>query len=420
MKDRLVPIDVWNVRIGMYVSALDRPWLETSFLFQGFPVRDEQDVAELGRQCQYVYIDPEQTDEGIDLQAIAVSGAPPGNARAKREAPERIHPDNGQGSGYTDISDLRRDLAEARNHHDQACILIREVMDNLQHGGKLDVKIAQMAVDPIVDSVMKSRSAMSWLVRMREESDYLYTHSVSTAIWATVMARHLGMPKEEIESAGLGAMLLDIGKIRVPREILEKPGPLTADEQAIARRHVELGIEILEESGSVTPEVFAMVRTHHERHDGSGYPRGLSEQQIPVLGRIAAIVDYYDAVTSNRPYAKALSSYDCLRSMNRLSGTAFQPEMVEQFIQSIGFFPPGTLVEMNDGSVAVVVAQNRRHRLKPEILLLLDPEHNLKRDFQLVDLQLQVRSAYTDQVLYIDKGLEPGSYGIDPAEYFLG
>jgi putative nucleotidyltransferase with HDIG domain len=413
MNRRLVQIDVKDVRVGMYVSALDRPWLETSFLFQGFPVGDEEDMVELRRQCEYVYVDPEQTDSDIDVHALAR----PDGARAKGgtqdSGDQRV-------SAYTDISDLRRDLAEAQSQHDRACMLVREVMDNLQRGGKLDLRTAQKAVDPIVDSVIKSRSAMTWLVRMREESDYLYTHSVSTAIWATVMARHLGMPKEEIEAAGLGAMLLDVGKTRVPREILAKPAPLTPDEMVIARRHVEFGLDILKETENVSPDVIAMVETHHERHDGSGYPRGLSGQQIPVLGRIGGIVDYYDAVTSERPYAEALSSYDCLRSMNRLSGTAFQPEMVEQFIQSIGFFPPGTLVEMNDGSVAVVVAQNRRHRLKPEILLLLDPEHNLKRDFQLVDLQMQVRSAYTDEVLHIDKGLEPGSYGIDPAEYFLG
>lgn len=395
----------------MYVSAVDRPWLETSFLFQGFPVQSEDDIAELARQCEYVFVDPQQTDRSIDVHALAMT-----SGRTSPSPPK----DDEQVSVYTDIGELREDLAEARDKHDRACMLIRDVMDNLQRGGKLDVNTARKAVDPIVESVMKSRSAMTWLVRMRRESDYLYTHSVSTAIWATVMARHLGMPREEIEAAGLGAMLLDVGKTRIPREILEKPGPLTEDEKAIARRHVELGLEILEEGGNVSPDVIAMVKTHHERHDGSGYPRGLTGQQIPVLGRIAALVDYYDAVTSKRPYAKALSSYDCLRSMNRLAGIAFQPEMVEQFIQSIGFFPPGTLVEMNDGSVAVVVAQNRRHRLKPEILLLLDPEHNLKRDFQLVDLQMQVRSAYTDEPLHIDKGLEPGSYGIDPSEYFLG
>jgi putative nucleotidyltransferase with HDIG domain len=401
----------------MYVSALDRPWLETPFLFQGFEIKDGDDIAELRKHCKYVLVDVEECNKGVDLEALyraAKQVAVEAKPAKVRAAPAEEHV-----SVYTNIEELRRELATASDQHDRATILIREVMDNLSNGGKLDVKTAKKAAEPIVESVMNNRSAMTWLVRMREMSDYLYTHSVSSAIWATVMARHIGMPKEAIEAAGLGAMLLDIGKTQLPPELLSRPGPLTEAEMTLAHRHVELGVAILEESKGVSPEVLAMVRTHHERHDGSGYPKRLSGQQIPVLGRIGGIVDYYDAVTSERPYAAPLSSYDCLRSLNKLAGTAFQAEMVEQFIQSIGFFPPGTLVQLNDKSVAVVVAQNRRHRLKPEILVVLDPQRNFRSDFGLIDLQMQVRSAYTDEVLHIDRGLEPGAFGIDPAEFFL-
>jgi HD-GYP domain-containing protein (c-di-GMP phosphodiesterase class II) len=413
----VVQVDVADLQLGLYVSALDRPWLETPFLFQGFPIKDRDEIKALRKHCKHVYIDVDECDPSIDIEELYRRGTP-----VEPEAPEPAPPapaTDEHVSVYTNIAELRRELALASDQHDRATILIREVMDNLSRGGKLDVKTAQKAAEPIVESVMNNRSAMTWLVRMREMSDYLYTHSVSTAIWATVMARHIGMPNEGIEAAGLGAMLLDIGKTQLPPALLAKPGPLTDSEMTLARRHVEYGVKILEESSGISPAVLAMVRTHHERHDGSGYPRGLSGQQIPVLGRIAGIVDYYDAVTSERPYAPPLSSYDCLRSLNKLAGTAFQAEMVEQFIQSIGFFPPGTLVQLNDKSVAVVVAQNRRHRLKPEILVILDPEHKQRRDFSLIDLQMQVRSPYTDEVLYIDKGLEPGSFDIDLAEFFL-
>jgi HD-GYP domain-containing protein (c-di-GMP phosphodiesterase class II) len=433
-------VSVEKLQVGMYVSSLDRPWLETPFLFQGFLIRDEDEIRELRQHCKHVVIDIDQTAATVDIHALskalaAESGAlpttvavpeyPPVSLAKKKDRtppPASVTPANrdDEVSVYSDISELRRELANAKDQHDQASLLIREVMDNLSNGGKLDIKMAEKAVQPIIDSVMKNDSAMAWLVRMRETSDYLYTHSISSAIWATVMARHIGMPKDSIEAAGLGAMLLDIGKTRLPREILLKPGRLTDAEMVIARGHVHLGIEILQESAGVSKPVLAMVRTHHERHDGSGYPLGLSGQQIPVLGRIAGIVDYYDAVTSRRPYAEALSSYDCLRSLNKMAGRGFQAEMVEQFIQSIGFFPPGTLVQLNDASVAVVIAQNPRHRLKPEVLILLDPEHRTRRDFPIIDLQLESRSAYTDEVLYIDKGLEPGSFGIDPSEYFLG
>jgi HD-GYP domain-containing protein (c-di-GMP phosphodiesterase class II) len=414
----LVQVDVHDLQVGLYVSALDRPWLETPFLFQGFEIRDTDEIIELQKQCKHVHVDVDECAKSVDIETL-YRVSKPVTTEPERLVRRPAAAVDGHVSVYTDIAELRRELATARDQHDRAMILIREVMDNLSGGGKLDVKTAERAAEPIVESVMNNRSAMTWLVRMREMSDYLYTHSVSSAIWATVMARHIGMPKESIEAAGLGAMLLDIGKTQLPPELLSKPGPLTKAEMTLAHRHVEYGIKILEESKGISPQVLAMVRTHHERHDGSGYPNGLSGQQIPVLGRIGGIVDYYDAVTSERPYAAPLSSYDCLRSLNKLAGSGFQAEMVEQFIQSIGFFPPGTLVQLNDGSVAVVVAQNRRHRLKPEILVILDPERNLRPDFGLIDLQMQVKSAYTDEVLYIDKGLEPGAFGIDPAEFFL-
>lgn len=433
MNKKTLRVDVEKLEIGMYVTELDRPWLDTPFLFQGFLIRDSEDIDELQRHCSHVFVDFEQSDADLDDRALrqaasATSGdtgrSLPGYPRAApvvKATPPTVAGEHDQHrSVYTDIRVLRRELAEARDEHDQATILIREVMDNLKSGGKLDVDTARKAAQPIVDSVMKSPSAMTLLVRMREAGDYLYTHSVSSAIWATVMARHIGMPKEATEAAGLGAMLLDIGKTRVPQELLARPGPLSEEEMAVVRLHVEHGARILEESAGIDPLVMAMVNTHHERHDGSGYPQGLSGQQIPIHGRIGGIVDYYDAVTSRRPYAAARSTYDCLRSLNRLAGSGFQAEMVEQFIQSIGFFPPGTLVQLNDESIAVVIAQNRRRRLKPEVLLIMDPERNLLRDFSLIDLQMPVRSNWTDEPLYIDKGLEPGSYGIDPSEFFLG
>ncbi len=425
---KLIEVSVEDLQVGMYVSALDRPWLETPFLFQGFTVKDETDISELREHCKRVYVDEEQTDPAVDLQQLIAKqeepeSSPSADAAAtielaihipsKTAAPEKAH------SVYQNIGDLRRELAQVDSEHEQATMLIKEVLDNLNDGGKLDVHTAKKAVQPIVESVMRNDSAMGWLVRMRQSSDYLYRHSISSAVWAAGLARHMGMPREAVETVGLGAMLLDVGKMKLPRELLVKPERLSAEEMAIARQHVEHGLQILDESSGLDGQIKVMVRTHHERHDGSGYPAGLVGQDIPVAGRIAGIVDFYDAVTSDRPYADGMSSYDCLRAMNKMAGKTFQREMVEQFVQSIGFFPPGTLVEMNDGSIAVVVAQNRRHRLKPEIMVVLDPAHEQCADFQLIDLQMQVKSQFTHQVLYIEKGLEPGSFGIDPAEYFL-
>lgn len=334
---------------------------------------------------------------------------------------QSLHPvfDEGAGAVYTNIGELRRELADAKERIEQAMLLTREVMDALSAGGGLDLETARRAGKLLVISAMQDRSAMLWLVSLRRANDYMYTHAVSSSIWATVLARQLGMPQEEIESVALGALLLDIGKTRVPKELLAHPGPLTPEEMAQVRRHVEYGVELLEESEQPDPIVMSMVRTHHERDDASGYPRRLRPEQIPVHGRIAGIVDHYDAMTSDRPYARASSPYDCLRSLNRLAGTGFEAGMVEQFIQAIGFFPPGTLLQLNDGCVAAAVAHNRRHPLKPEVLLVTDPDKNLLREFRLLDLQRRLKSGWTGAALDIDKSLEPGSHGIDAAKLFL-
>jgi HD-GYP domain-containing protein (c-di-GMP phosphodiesterase class II) len=254
--DSRLAIDVANLKIGMYVSELDKPWLETPFLFQGFLIREQEEIDELRKHCRQVVIDVEQTDSAINVKSLAAPGsrkpveAPttmqlpsyPTTA-AKRPASKKPAPSSAttvdeHHSVYSDVSEMRQELAKAKEQHDQASMLIREVMDGLSDGGKLDVNTAERAVQPIVASVMKNESAMTWLVRLRATSDYLYTHSVSRAIWATVMARHLGMPKDAIEAIGLGAILLDIGKTRLPPEILSKTGRLTDDELAIAHSHV--------------------------------------------------------------------------------------------------------------------------------------------------------------------------------------
>ncbi len=430
LNDKLIEVDVADLKIGMYVSALDRPWLDTPFLFQGFPIQGDEDIEELRKHCAHVFVDAERTDPVVDMQRYILRRRKARNDEnagllmpAAQPAPKKARPTDVRprrsGPVYTSVADLRSEIVHAKKVHDRASDMVQDVMQNLKNGGRLDLETAEDAVKTIVESVVRNESAMSWLVRMRQTDDYLYTHSISSAVWATGMGRHIGLPLNVVEAVGLGAMLLDVGKTRLPAELLVKPEPLTHEEMAIARSHVEHGLEILDQTDGINAHVRGMVQTHHERHDGSGYPAGLTGLDIPVFGRIAGIVDYYDAVTSIRPYAEPQSAYDCLRALNKMAGTAFQKEMVEQFIQSVGFFPPGTLVRLNDGSIAVVVAQNRRHRLKPEVLIILDPDLNACTDFSLVDLQMEVKSAFTEQVLFIDRGLEPGAHGIDPSEYFL-
>lgn len=422
-----ITVSTDQLKVGLYVSELDRPWLETPFLFQGFKVRDDDDIAELRKHCKTVVVDVPQSDQSFEeirkLAEAAAKSAPgkPAAVVTKKPAMADVpEPDFSKtGTYHVNTEELGKELARAQEIEKQASAAINNVIDNVRRGESLDVPQLEQVVDPLVDSVLRNADAMAWLMRIREKDEYVYQHSIGSSVWAVVFGRHLGFEKETLNAVGLGGMLLDIGKTKLPDELLKKPGALNEDESLLMYKHVEYGLEILREAGSTDARVEIMLATHHERFDGSGYPNGLKGTDIPVLGRIAGIVDSYDAMVSKRPYAETMSTFTAMRQLQKLGKDKFQKEMIDQFVQAVGMFPTGSLVELNSGEVGVVVAQNNYQRLRPEIMLILDRDKTLLDDFRTIDLRMNTNDDLGKESLWIDRGLEPGSYGIDPAEYFL-
>jgi len=234
-----------------------------------------------------------------------------------------------------------------------------------------------------------------------------------------VFGKSLGFDKPNLELLGLGGLLLDIGKTRVPHELLVKTEPLDADERARVQRHVEDSLAILQETGNIHPKIYQMVQTHHERHDGSGYPQRLAGNDIPLFGRIAGLVDTYDAMTSWRPYAPPQSTYGVMRALIDASGVLFQDELIERFIRVVGIFPTASLVELSTGEVGIVVEQNALRRLRPKVMLILDGKKQLRRDFPIMDLAEVSGDSDDPGAVWIVQGLQPGAYGIEPREYYL-
>lgn len=404
MSDYTVKISVDDLELGMYVVELDRPWTETPFLLQGIYVNSQDDIDELKKHCKHVFVESLNRMTGEDIASQKGEDTAGSSTASKDRSAHEM---------------LREELHRAKNRYAEATKHVVQIINQLRGGGELNSELAQSTVDQIVDSVIQIPDAMMWLNRMKKTDDYTYNHSVSSSVWAIIFGRHLGLDRQELLTIGLGGMLMDVGKTRVSRNVLTKPSSLTPEEFRAARQHLEHGMRILSESKDIDPGVLEMLKTHHERHDGRGYPQGLKGNKIPIYGRIAAIVDSYDAMISQRPYASPVSSYDAMRALNQASGTDFQGEMVEQFIQSIGVFPTGTLVELNTGEVAVVVSQNLSRRLRPKIMLILDSDKRLRNDFPIVDLLKTSVDAQGKQSIWIVRGLEPGSYNIDPMQFFL-
>ncbi len=213
--------------------------------------------------------------------------------------------------------------------------------------------------------------------------------------------------------------MLDVGKTRLPPALLTDEDQLSEAEAEVVRSHVGLGVGILKETPGLAPAIIDIVRTHHERFDGRGYPQGLAGADIPVYGRIAGIVDHYDAMTSRQGDGTALSPFDAMREIHKAVNAEFQAEMVERFVRAIGMFPNGTLVELSNGEVGVVTEQNDVRRLRPRVMIILDRSRQPLKKFRTLDLRKVPAEPGAAGAVWIHCGLPAGSYGIDPADYFL-
>ena len=427
----MLPVE--QLEIGMYVAQLDRPWLDTPFMFQGFFIRDDDEINELRAHCRHVYVSQE-TLPLDSSDAVVPAPAPKAATDEKKPGKKRFSlrslfkfsktQDSSQDFSqsnvlYRNSASLKEETQTASSIHKQAVVSVQNVMEELKHSGNLDVGCLETAVTPMVDSVLRNPAALACLMRMQKKDDYLYHHSIASSVWATILGRQIGLRREDLDVIALGAMLLDVGKTQLPIEILTKPEDLDDEEQKLMQRHVQFGLDILQKSAEVDTRVLEMVAYHHERYNGTGYPGGLSGNDIPVFGRVAGIVDAYDAMITARPYAKLISSYDALRKLRVLADVEFQAEIVEQFTRAIGVFPTGTLIELNTGQIAVVTKQNRIRRLRPEIMIIMNAEKQLLDQFQVVDLNEEKVASQGNLSLWIETGLPPGSHGIDPAEFYL-
>ncbi|MFZ5656114.1 MAG: HD-GYP domain-containing protein [Pseudomonadota bacterium] len=401
-----------QVAIGMFVCRLDRPWTDTPFPLQGFLVTDIEQLATLREYCSRVWIDVELTRPAAQLTLARLERLTPRRGPAR----SRLHVPGAGQVRYVDTVTTEQERPAAAAAVDEARRIGARILDDVRAGRDLVPEDARLAAEPIVASVLRNADALFWVNALRAHDAYSYSHAINCSALAAAFGRHLGLPREMLVRLACGALLFDIGKTRVPVDILDKPGPLNPLEMARARRHVELGLQILNDGGEQDPIVREMMAGHHERFDGSGYPQRLRDPAIPVYARIAGIVDSFDAMTSDRPHARAMQRYDALQELYRGRDTLYHGELVEQFISCLGVYPTGSLVELNTGEVAVVLAQNPSRRLRPRLMLLTDADKRLREGFASVDLMDQPLDT---PALEIRRPVAPDEYGIDLTELYL-
>jgi len=406
--------------VGMFVSGLDRPWLETPFYTQGFLIETREDIARLQQFCESVYIDIRRCRkmDPTKLQsAHKVEHKKNGKASSKvsRDRPRVPMSEIFHGRKlrrYEDDSKWEDESPRAQKALSTLIVDIDEIFESVSAGEKMNVIKLRKSVEPVVDSISRNPDACLWVNRLKRHDQYTYQHSLSASMWAVSLGRQVGLPRQDLRSLAMGCLLMDVGKLRIDTELLKKERELNDEEAAEVASHIGHGLDILEECGVINQDVIDMVAYHHERHDGSGYPHGLYGSEIPAFARIAAVVDTYDALTSNRHYARAIAPSDAIKLLYHSRDRDFQAELVEAFIQAIGIYPAGTLVELSSGEVGVVVAEYRTRRLRPKVMLLLDARKNKLPEPRIIDLQEETAQEGSSAVS-IKKSLEPQAYGID-------
>ena len=478
-------VAVKDLKVGMFVADLDRPWIDTPFLLQGFLIVDGHQIAELQRICEFVIVDRARSTgdefrrpEGARPESAATpasksrltSGltssleeAPTAKGDLRKVAPQKPavqpqpprhglgglmdslrgllrRPEKGMPANpaelspepqrasllppsipvtiYPDTRSVEEEIAPARAAYDRSSEMLRKLAADVWAGHPVEIARVEEVVDEMVESMVRNPDALMWVARLREQDITTYAHGLQVAVYLVAFGRHLGFPRAELAQLGTIGLLLDIGKIKLPRALLEKRGRLTPEEFETVKGHVNLGLEILAVTPNWPVEVLEGIAQHHERMNGSGYPRALKAEQIGIFGRMAGIGDCFAALTKSRPYAEAVSSYEALRSITGWGGDYFHAPLTEQFVQAIGVFPVGSLVELSTGEVAVVVSHNKVRRLKPRVLLLTSADKTPAAYPIMVDL-LYDPLLGGEEPAFIRRSLPTGAYGLNPRENYL-
>lgn len=398
-------IDSADLQVGMYVCRLDRDWNGTPFPLQGVLIRTREDIDQIGQYSRRVWVDLEKSTGPATFHLHALSPA----QRSKPRSDSGL--DDELGAQATSFDN---EIQVSARLMDQLSERTNSFLGKLRRGETISEAEIDQVVEPVVRSLTRNPDAYFWLESLRSRHHYTYSHAVNCCALAAAFGRHLGFNDEEVKSLATGALLLDIGMGAVPPDMINHEGPLDEVGRAFVERHVSEGEERLRQSGLDDPIILEMMRNHHEHLDGSGYPDHKVNDDIPLPGKIAGLVDAFDAMTSERPYRSALSRADALQQLVKQRNGKRDADLVEQFVRCLGVYPVGTLVELNTGEVGVVMSQNPSQRLRPRVMMLTNANKQLRAHFIPVNL-MDTKAQPALAKVHIMRSLSPGSYGLDPA-----
>lgn len=474
---RKLMVPVSQLAVGMHVCELDRPWLELPFeppfQIQGFRIRSQYDIDQVRRYCSHVYIDRDASTHDDDtpsarpipfawLSFLNLSRSVVGGLFGKRAGPAvspaksaGSHRENAHWSQYSvrqySTSDYRRlfdhtekslpkryrilsptapsrivyqdqtsmeeELEPANSAIQSANSVYDDLVDEIRKDEKIDLMTLKETVDSMARSVIRNPDAMSYLVHLKVFSPHTYSLAISSCVMAMAFGRFLGLAEHEIRTLGIGALLQDVGMVKLPGELLNKKGALVMEERKVVQGHVYNSLEIVRGIEEIPEEVAEVCLYHHERYDGTGYPEGLREDQIPLFATITGIVDTYMALVSYRPYRRTSTSFEALTELTRLRNRLFLGALVDRFTRYVAIFPVGSFVKINSGHIGIVVARNPMKILEPRVMLIVDANGERMSEPLTINFAAEKNSRFLSGLRIIGEVI-PKEFGLNVEDFF--
>ena len=398
-------IPVSALKVGMYITDLNNDWIPHNTQRKQGVIKREETIEKIRKMgVQYIYID---VSRGADCQDSEPA------AEVDRRNETALQNAGALKPGYAPKAPLAEEIIIAQRVHSQAQNLVGSFMNNVKIGGAIDVPPIHQLADELQNSVLRNANALSCLGRIREKDNYLLEHSVNLSVLMSLFGSYRKLAADILHQTIVGALLHDLGKILTPDEILHKPGRLTAEEFEVMKLHARHSRDILASTEGIGEIAVITAAQHHEKLDGSGYPEGLKGEEITEYGRMVAITDVYDAITSDRVYHKGMTPTQGLKKLLEWSGDHLDPVLVKQFIRCIGLYPVGSLVLLESGRLGVVVETNDDDQRLPVVRVMYHTRFRLPITVETIDLS---RPGNQDRIV---RAVDPEDYKLDIRKFLI-
>lgn len=375
----------------MDVTKLDRDWLGTPFLLQGFTVQTLDEIDQLAEYCEHVWVTHR-------VASISDTRSTTSKSRKKRRVAK-----------IQNIASADQ-IAERQSIRSTSHVATMEIMEEIRLGKSLNSVHAKQTVKTCVDNIVTDPDTMMLLTMLRDKDNYTTEHSLNVCVLAIAFGRILGFNEAELNQIGICALLHDVGKMKIPPEILNKPGKLESKEWDVMQAHTTYGRDIITNANGIYSGAVDVAYSHHEKLDGTGYPRKIKSKNISYYSKIISVCDAYDAMTATRCYKAAFASTQSLKLLYENQETQFDSKLVGAFMEMIGLYPPGSIVELKNGCVGIVVSRNLKYQHLPRVLLVRD-ETKAPCSERLVNL-MQIEKNQLDRSYLIKRDLVAGSYDV--------